>query len=77
MAQENPTELNKPKNAYRALCEVAVERHRHGEYAGSNIMLQNLLLNADLPIIIQAYRHMLLATTNDDEVDFVGHACEP
>jgi hypothetical protein len=75
-AEQNLNELNTDEIAYRALWEVAIEHQRRGEYANSDIMLQKLLFNADQPSIIAARCYMLLATTDDGEVDFVGHAYE-
>jgi hypothetical protein len=55
---------------------LLIEYHRRGEYARRDIKLQELLLNADLRIIIEARCRLLLATTDDGEVDFVGQDCE-
>lgn len=67
-------ELNNLERMYRALYEAAAKLHREEDYAKSDTMLEKLLLNEDLPIILEARCHMLLGTS-DTGMSCVSTGC--
>lgn len=72
MEEVNLNALSEKAKAYMGLYNVMMEHYRAEEYVKSDEMAENLLMNADIPVIIEARCHMILATS--DNGDFLTHA---